>query len=90
MMSTLVRVRIEKDGTVKFPPRVLRELGIEPPQEIELSLQIPTKARKPIKLTDEDRALFDRAAELLRASFKGVDIDEAWQEIKAARRDRWL
>ncbi len=89
MISTMVRVSVEKDGTVKLPPDWWRELGVELPHEVELLVMVPAKKikRVPRKLNAKERAKFDRAAELLRASYQGADLDEVWKQIKEGRRD---
>lgn len=90
MISTIVRVQLEKDGTLKLPPHLWQELGIEPPREIELFMRIPEQSRRvPRALSLEERARFDRAAELLRASYQDADMDMVWKEIEQGRRDRW-
>lgn len=66
MISTIVRVQIGQDGTLKLLKRA------------------------PRKTNSAERALFDRAAELLRASYQDADLDAVWQDIKAGRRDREL
>ena len=92
MISTMVRVSVEKDGTVKLPPDWWRELGVELPHEVELLVMVPAKKikRVPRKLNAKERAKFDRALELLRSSMQDVDRAEALKHIREGRRDRWF
>ncbi len=89
MISTVVRVQVEKDGTLKLPPRWWEELGIDQPSEVELLLRVPLVVNKPVtpvKLTDEDRARLKRIGELIEETFKGMDMEY----VREGRRDRWL
>lgn len=92
MISTVVRVQVEKDGTFKLPLRLWEEMGVEPPREIELTVRIPTHSisRVPKKLSGQERAKFEHALRLLQASMKGVDTAEMLKQIREGRRDRWF
>ncbi len=75
---------------MRVPTSVWQKLGVEPPQEVELTLGIGASvlSRLPVQVTEKDQAHLDRAAEFLRASLAGVNADQAWAEIHAARRER--
>lgn len=92
MISTVVRVRVEEDGTVRIPPDVWQELGVEPYQGLEVLVNIQpiSLPPEPIAMTQDDQLRMDRIIDLLEQSFETVDTDEAWTEIHEARRDRWL
>jgi|GEM_PF-4472404 antitoxin component of MazEF toxin-antitoxin module len=92
MIATSVKVQVEEDGGVHIPRDIVKQIGALPHQEIEVTLTVPeTKpARVPVKPTQEERAKFDLALQLLKESMKGTNYTEAWKFIREGRRDRWF
>ncbi len=90
MISKIIKV--SDDGTIKIPPEIWQEAGVVPPEEVKIQVDAHRitllPRREPVPLTEEDRARFDRIANLLRESFAGVDVKQAWDEIHAGRKDR--
>ncbi len=85
-------IKIGADGTIRIPPEVWKEVGITPPEDINIQVDARgitlVPRAEPVDLTREDRELFDRIGQLLRESFAGADAEQVWTEIHLGRRDR--
>lgn len=91
MIATSIKVQVEEDGGIHIPREIVKEIGAEPRQEIQVTLTLqPIRPRTPRKLTEQERAKFDHALQLLKESMEGTTYSEAWKFIREGRRDRWF
>lgn len=88
MIATTIKVHIEDDGTVRISPRTWATLGVEPPSQVELYLEIaePKPAYAPVRLTPAQRENLKRIGELIEETFAGMDLEY----VREGRRDRWF